>query len=65
MTNPDAPYVPRNRPAVGDLFDMFDFRPAQADLARVAALKQPARLPRLRGGWRTGGKLVHIPNSQR
>ena len=22
----DNPYVPRNMPAVGDLFDMFDFR---------------------------------------
>jgi phospholipase C len=23
--DPDHPYVPKNMPAVGDLFDMFDF----------------------------------------
>jgi phospholipase C len=31
------PYVPANRPAVGDLFDYFDFRHAAAHAAKPAA----------------------------
>jgi phospholipase C len=52
------PYVPDNRPAIGDLFDFFDFSHARAASA-------PARLPRLRGGQRTSAQLFHIPNLQR
>jgi phospholipase C len=51
------PYVPTNRPAIGDMMDFFDFGQAQAARA-------PARLPKIRGGQRVG-KLVHIPNSLR
>jgi phospholipase C len=58
LSNPTDPYVPMNRPAIGNLFDMFDFEHAQA-----ASL--PARLPKLRGGERTGWGLVQIPNSLR
>jgi phospholipase C len=54
----DNPYVPTNRPAIGDLFDMFDFHHARAASA-------PARLPRLRGGQRTSRLQVAIPNSLR
>ena len=42
------PYVPANRPAVGDMFDFFDFRKARAH----------GRPPRLRGGWRTANRRV-------
>jgi phospholipase C len=58
-TNQGNPYVPGNRPAIGNLFDMFNFATKEAAIARA-----PARLPRLRGGQRTGG-LIHIPNSRR
>jgi acid phosphatase len=47
------PYVPTNRPAVGDMFDYFDFQHAQATAAAV---------PRARGGTRTGSSLVHVNN---
>jgi phospholipase C len=57
-TNPGNPYVPINRPAVGDLFDMFDFSHAQADFRR-------AELPRLKGGERMSRALIHIPNALR
>ena len=46
------PYVPANRPAIGDLFDYFDFHQARA--ASVL------RLPRLRGGERTSNVLAHL-----
>jgi phospholipase C len=49
------PYVPTNKPAIGDLFDMFDFNHAEA--ASV-----PARLRRFRGDQRMSRELVHIPN---
>jgi phospholipase C len=29
-SNPNSPYVPTNRPAIGDMFDYFDFSAAQA-----------------------------------
>jgi phospholipase C len=58
VTNPLNPYVPLNRPAIGNLFNMFNFSHAQA-----ASL--PARLPRLRGGQRMERRLIHIPNSAR
>jgi phospholipase C len=43
------PYVPTNRPAIGDLFDMFDF-------AHASASGKPLAL----GGRRKGSHLVHI-----
>jgi hypothetical protein len=52
------PYVPENRPAIGDMFDMFDFNQPPAGSAAV-------RAPRLRGGQRMSRALVHIPNSAR
>jgi phospholipase C len=51
------PYVPTNQPAIGDMFDFFDFKHAEA-AANVA-------LPRVHGGHRTGGSLVRVPNSER
>ena len=51
-----SPYVPTNRPAVGDLFGLFDFSHPQAALAK---------LPNTRGGQRTGGVIQAIPNSAR
>jgi phospholipase C len=27
VQSPDNPYVPRNMPAIGDLFDLFHFEP--------------------------------------
>jgi phospholipase C len=61
LPNPTAtkgePYVPTNRPAIGDLMDFFDFNQA-------ATARAPARLPRARGGVRCG-RLVHIPNALR
>jgi phospholipase C len=50
------PYVPTNRPAVGDLFDLFNFTQAQA---------RTARPPHPRGGQRTSNRLVHVSNSAR
>ena len=52
------PYVPENRPAIGDLFDFFDF-------SQAVAARAPARLPRLSGGAQTSGQLVRVPNSER
>jgi phospholipase C len=51
------PSVPKNQPAVGDMFDFFDFKHAEA-AANVA-------LPRVRGGQRMSGSLVRVPNSER
>ncbi len=48
------PYEPVNRPAIGDLFDMFDFHSAQES-------SQPARLPAARGK-RTSGGVAHVPD---
>jgi phospholipase C len=51
------PYVPTNRPAIGDLVDLFDFHHAQA--ADVAP-------PRARGGGSTpGARIARVPNSRR
>ena len=49
-------YVPTNRPAIGDLFDLFDFKHPQATVARV---------PKARGGQLTGRQAVAVPNSAR
>ncbi len=51
------PYVPTNRPAIGNLMDFFDFNQA-------VAAQAPARLPKAEGGQRTG-RLLHIPNALR
>ncbi len=45
------PYVPNNRPAIGDLFDMFDFSRPVAEGA-----------PNVRGGQRTSSRIAHISN---
>jgi phospholipase C len=50
------PYVPTNRPAIGDLFSVFDFSHPQAVIARA---------PKPLGGQRTGGQVVAVPNSAR
>ncbi len=44
------PYVPANRPAIGDLFDLFDFHQSHGYAAR----------PRLRGGQRTSRRPAHV-----
>jgi phospholipase C len=49
VTTHGNPYVPDNRPAIGDLFDMFDF-------ASPAAAGEPVA----HGGRRRGSHLVHI-----
>jgi len=50
------PYIPSNQPAVGDLFDLFDFHHPVADKT------QP---PKAQGGQSTSGRLLPIPNSER
>jgi hypothetical protein len=55
--------VPTNRPAIGDMFDYFDF--GQHDHGEARAASAPARLPRLRGGQGTGRQLWHEPNALR
>jgi phospholipase C len=56
LPNPVAsrsdPYVPQNRPAVGDLFDMFDFQNQNA---------QGAAPPRVHGGQTTGHTVERVP----
>jgi phospholipase C len=49
-------YVPTNRLAIGDMFSLFDFSHPQA---------AAARLPKARGGQRTGAKVRAVPNSER
>jgi hypothetical protein len=44
---PGDPYVPVNKPSIGDMFDYFDFHEARAAVAR------PPRLP---GGGRTSSQ---------
>jgi phospholipase C len=56
--SPGNPYVPSDRPAIGDLFDMFDF-----SSARAAA--RPARPPQVNGRVSTGPQKFHIPALQR
>ncbi len=56
VTKKADPYVPVNRPAIGDLFNMFDFK--SASVASVAA-----RLPRARNV--ITGAPVAVPNSLR
>ena len=55
VASPGDPYVPTDRPAVGDLFDMFNF--ASAPAAPAAVPKQPAVV--------TGPQNYHIPALQR
>ena len=50
------PYVPTNSPAVGDLFDLFDFRHASAAAAAS---------PQLRGGARQSGRVERVPQLAR
>jgi acid phosphatase len=57
-TTKSNPYVPTNRPAIGDMMDFFDFKHAQAATA-------PARLPRIRGSQRKSRYPIRIPNSLR
>jgi acid phosphatase len=47
------PYVPTNRPAVGDLFDYFDFARARAASASP---------PHVRRGTDASAKLAHVSN---
>jgi phospholipase C len=57
------PYVPENSPAIGDLFDFFDFNHAQklsAD-ARSDQVKVDARV----AGYRLGGQAIRVPNRDR
>jgi phospholipase C len=49
---PGDPYVPSDRPAIGDLFDLFDFGSAHA-------AARPAALPRVRTVQR-GPQTLHI-----
>jgi phospholipase C len=49
------PYVPTNRPAVGDMMDFFDFNHAPTVSAR----------PRLRGGARTRRHVEFVPDLAR
>jgi phospholipase C len=50
------PYVPTNPPAIGDLFDLFNFSSKQATTAPP---------PPLRGGWRQGAGAEPVSNFQR
>jgi phospholipase C len=54
VRSPGNPYVPLNRPAVGDLFDLFHFRRAEA-----------AARPRVRGGRRTGVAVARVSDLSR
>jgi acid phosphatase len=61
LPNPDStaadPYVPVNKPAIGDMFDMFDFHSAEA-------ASRPVRLPVARGR-QTSSAVVNVPDLQR
>jgi phospholipase C len=50
------PYVPTNSPAIGDLFDLFDFRHARAATATA---------PPVHGGWRRRGPVERVPQLAR
>jgi phospholipase C len=50
------PYVPSNSPAIGDMFDYFEFSHAQAHAAAP---------PAARGGGRKGPQLVHVSDLAR
>ncbi len=54
---PRDPYVPLNRPAIGDMFDYFDFDHAESAAA--------TRLPPVRGGERTSARPEHVPDLSR
>ena len=55
--SPHDPYVPENKPAIGDMFDYFDFR-----AAHVAA--RPPSLPR-GGGRRTSARFARVADLNR
>ena len=52
---PNNVYVPSNPPAIGDLFDLFNFHQGQ----------NSAPPPRARGGQQTGSTLVRVSNLAR
>jgi acid phosphatase len=54
------PYVPVNRPAIGDLFDLFDFSHARAQ----AFGAKPSDLPRL-PRQHEGARIITVPNWER
>jgi phospholipase C len=54
------PYVPTNSPAVGDLFDMFDF--SRFNDLTAKPLTRTFNITNVR---RTGSQLAHIPNLDR
>jgi acid phosphatase len=56
VTTAGDPYVPTNRPAIGDMFDYFDFSHAQAASAAP---------PPLRGGERRSGRVERVPDLAR
>jgi acid phosphatase len=56
VSSPHDPYVPENRPAIGDLFDMFDFHHARAEATAP---------PRPVGGQRVGPGVERVPNLAR
>jgi hypothetical protein len=45
VAEPDNPYVPRNRPAIGDLYEMFDFGRSPAGRVCRPRDKKEALLP--------------------
>jgi phospholipase C len=54
-TTGSNPYVPTNGPAIGDLFDFFDFSHPQAEAAKIA----------IHGGQRVGRVLAHVSDLNR
>jgi len=52
------PYVPTNRPAIGDLFDLFDFNHHGGSADRGLMRKRPV-------ARRAGNKLAHVSNLKR
>jgi phospholipase C len=52
------PYVPTNSPAIGDLWDMFDF-------SQTATATAKLKLTNPKTGLHTGHNLVHINNFER
>ncbi len=56
-TSRSNPYIPTNSPAIGDMFDYFDFHHAQAASSPAA--------PRPRGGWRLSRRVERVPQLAR
>jgi phospholipase C len=55
VTTATNPYVPTNRPAVGDLFDEFDFRKASAAAASPPRIRARTGSPEPAPPWEVGG----------